>query len=56
MEKWRDDRKRRLGIRPDNILILLPDAAVPIAIVSEVVDKVRKTKDFSHVVMGGGLM
>ncbi len=56
MEKWRDDRKRRLGIRHDNILILLPDAAVPIAIVSAVADKVRKTKDFSHIIMGGGLM
>lgn len=56
MQKWRDDRKRRLGIRPDNILILLPDANVPVAIVSVVADKIRKSQAFSHIVMGGGLL
>ena len=56
MENWREDRRRRLGIRPDNILLLLPDGSVPVAIVSVVADKIRTSQTFAHIIMGGGLM
>lgn len=56
MSTWRDDRKRRLGIRPDGILIIMPDPIVPIALVSVVADSIRKTGTFSHIVVGGGLL
>jgi hypothetical protein len=54
--KWREDRRRKLGIRSDDIIILLPDASVPVAIVSVVADKIRRTNAFSRIVMGGGLL
>ena len=56
MSSWSDDRKRRLGIRPDGILIILPDPIVPIAIVSVIADTIRRTGTFSHIVVGGGLL
>jgi len=56
IETWIEDRKRRLGIRPEGILILMPDPAVPVAIVSVVADKIRQSKTFAHIVLGGGML
>lgn len=53
---WQDDRRRRQSIRPDGILVVLPDPGVPIAVVAVVVDKIKKTGSFNHVVLGGGIL
>jgi hypothetical protein len=53
---WQEDRRRRQSIRPDGILVVLPDPGVPIAVVAVVVDKIKKTGSFSHVVLGGGIL
>ena len=56
IETWTEDRKRRQAIRSDGILLLLPDPAVPIAIVSVVAQQVRSSKKFDHVILGGGVL
>ena len=55
-DEWENDRKRRLGIRPDGLLIILPDPVVPVAIVSIVAEALRKSGKFTHVILGGGLL
>lgn len=55
-DEWENDRKKRLGIRSDGLLIILPDPAVPIAIVSIVAETLRKSGKFTHVILGGGLL
>jgi hypothetical protein len=55
-DEWENDRKRRLGIRSDGLLIILPDPVVPVAIVSIVAEALRKSGKFTHVILGGGLL
>ena len=54
--EWSLDRKNRLGIRSDGLVIVLPDPSVPIAVVSGVIATLRASKTFSHVVLAGGVM
>jgi hypothetical protein len=54
--EWSLDRKNRLGIRSDGLVIVLPDPAVPIAVVSGIVDTLRGSKVFTHVILGGGVL
>lgn len=56
ISSWQDDRRRRQSIRSDGVLIVLPDPAVPIAVVAIVVDKIKKVGTFSHVILGGEIL
>lgn len=56
LTRWNDDRRRRLGIRSDNLLILLPETDVPVAIVTVVADRIRKSGSYEHIVIGGGFL
>jgi hypothetical protein len=53
---WQDERTRRLSIRPDRSLLLLPDSRVPMNIVIQVVKLLRNTKQFDDVILAGGLI
>ena len=55
-EEWSLDRKNRLGIRTDRLVVVVPDPAVPVAVVSGVIERLRESGKFSHVVLGGGLL
>lgn len=54
--EWSLDRKNRLGIRSDGLVIVLPDPRVPIAVISGVIANLRASKTFSHVVLAGGVL
>jgi hypothetical protein len=53
---WEADRKNRLGIRRDEIAILLPDATIPIPVVAATADRIKATGKFKHVTIAGGLL
>ncbi len=54
--EWSLDRKNRLGLRSDGLVIVLPDPRVPIAVISGVIASLRASKSFSHVVLAGGVL
>jgi hypothetical protein len=54
--EWSEDRFRKKTLREDGLVIIVPDAAVPIAVVAGVAESLRASKKFSHVVVGGGLL
>jgi hypothetical protein len=54
--EWSLDRKNRLGLRGDGLVIVLPDPRVPIAVISGVIASLRASKTYSHVVLAGGVL
>jgi hypothetical protein len=54
--QWRDDRFRRLSVRPDRQLILVPDSRVPMNIVIQVSKLLRESKQFDSVFLAGGVL
>lgn len=52
---WQEDRTKRLSIRPDQLLVLIPDSRVPMNIVIQVTDLLRQTHLFQSVMLAGGL-
>lgn len=54
--EWSLDRKNRLGLRSDGLVIVLPDPRVPIAVISGVIASLRASKTYSHVVLAGGVL
>lgn len=55
-EVWSNDRARRKGIRSDGLVIVVPDAQVPIAVIAGVAERLRRSQKFSHVILGGGVI
>ena len=55
-DEWMLDRKRRLSIRDDGLVLVLPDPAVPVAVISGIVERLNDSRKFSHVILAGGLL
>ncbi|MCX6119377.1 MAG: hypothetical protein NT027_17700 [Proteobacteria bacterium] len=53
---WQDDRARRLSIRPDGVLVLIPDSRVPLNIIIRVSKLLRESKKFDSVILAGGMI
>jgi hypothetical protein len=56
VEQWSDERARKKSIRPDGLVVVVPDPEVPVAVVAGVVESLKQAKKFSHVMIGGGLL
>ncbi len=56
VSEWSDDRMRKKAIRNDSLVIIVPDPAVPVAVLAGVAESLRASKKFSHVVVGGGIL
>jgi hypothetical protein len=56
IDEWSEDRARRLGIRSDGLVILVPDTSIPVAIIAGVSESLRASNKFTHVMLGGGLI
>lgn len=54
-QAWQEDRVRRLGLRSNGLLILVPDSRVPINIIIQVTQLLKATKIFDQVILAGGL-
>jgi hypothetical protein len=54
-QAWQEDRGRRLGLRSNGLLILVPDSRVPINIIIQVTQLLKATKKFDQVILAGGL-
>lgn len=52
---WQEDRVRRLGLRSNGLLVLVPDSRVPINIIIQVTQLLKATKKFQQVILAGGL-
>jgi hypothetical protein len=55
-DEWMLDRKRRLSVRPDGLVLVLPDPAVPVAVISGIVQRLNESRKFSHVILAGGVL
>ena len=53
---WDNDRKNRLGIRSDGIVILLPDPGVPVPVIAATVGRLKSSGRFKHIAIGGELL
>lgn len=54
-EAWQDDRARRLGLRSNGLLVLVPDSRVPMNIIIQITQLLKATKKFEQVILAGGL-
>ncbi len=54
-DEWMIDRRNRLSIRADGLVLVLPDPAVPIAVISGIVERLNDSHKFSHVILAGGV-
>jgi hypothetical protein len=55
-DEWMLDRKNRLSLRGDGLVLVLPDPAVPIAVISGIVERLNDSHKFSHVILAGGVL
>ena len=55
-EEWKVDRRQRLGLRSDGLVVVLPDTGVPVAVIGGIVEKLKDSRLFSHVMLAGGVL
>lgn len=55
VKAWQEDRVRRLSVRPDQLVVLIPDGRVPMNIVIQVSNLIRASRQFENVILAGGL-
>jgi hypothetical protein len=56
IDEWKDDRLKRLGIKSDGIVIFIPDAKIPIPIITAVIAKMKTHESLGRIVLGGDLL
>ncbi len=55
-DEWMLDRKNRLSIRADGLVVVLPDPGVPVAVISGIVERLKSSQKFTHVMLAGGVL
>lgn len=56
IRKWQKERSDKLGIRADNLAILVPSNQIPMAIVIQVLEQLKRERLFDRVILGAGIL
>jgi len=55
LDKWTKYRSKNANIPNEKILIVIPASEMPLPIITQVVNEIKKSKIFEKVILGGGI-